>query len=328
MYSYSSGQAYDDMIREMRMQIRDLSREIRGEISAAMYIGKSDRLMRLELDMDLEIYGERGRVNITFDFGSSAKDLWVFEVSMPGSSGEKYILEWELKETSRGGETSLRFIEEYRGGRDTSEILLNWTERGSFNIAFIEDRNRETLLSGTYTREKDGFKMVIDNLLLFTYGSDSIELEISTASGKGIPKIDYINISEWNMSLIDKIEDFVYDFGFGGGYDEPYYAEPPGYSYSGESGGADISGYALAGAWEFSHGDGTYFFWSSSYVEFTLDGWVYNGNDSYGTWTLDGNRLTVTDEYDDIYYFTIEVWDSMISITDHDHDTGYFIRLW
>ena len=98
--------------------------------------------------------------------------------------------------------------------------------------------------------------------------------------------------------------------------------------------GSVITETDLHGVWTFYGGDLTYFFWFSDFVFFG-EHIVYiisdiNDDDddgTHGTWSISGNRLTVTDENGVIYEFTIDISGNILSITDSDNDTGLFERV-
>jgi len=331
------GSSWDDALRDMRSAIRELDRSLKGNITYALYIGSGDRLMLLEVDADLEFDRERAQFNISLDLGASAHDLWVFKISVDdGRNSTTGIIEWERSESPRGGGfTSLRFIDESRWGDTTSEILLDWTDNGYFTLSFADDYYQETLLNGTYTSNNNGFRLVLDDPFISPYWGESLRIEISTTAQSGpIPQINYINISDWGMTLMDSLEELFNEmFGFGNppyppGPDipepPPLPAPPP--TLPPPPGTSELY-YDLIGEWEFSSGNLTYFFWNSGHIEFSPDGIVANYDDNDGGfWYLDGNTLTVELEYGFSYVFTVELVGGRLSITDRDNDTGFFTR--
>jgi len=312
------------MIRELRNEVRTLERNLRGEITSAFYIGSKDRLLRMDVNFDFQYEMEQAEFSFSLDFGSSAHDLWVFNFNMrDGRDYVSFSLMWDIKETQRGGETSLTYISDNRWGSDTVNILLDWNDRGNFTLSYSEGRNFETLLSGVYTKINDGFRLTIDDPFTNSWWDESLQLEISAVNRSGhIKQIEFINISDWGNTLIDKLEEF---FGFGGNNLPPIYQPgvPPAPLPSG------ITEADLYGPWEFSHGDITYYFWEAEYVEFFFWGEIYSSDtsDVNSTWSLTGNQLTVS--YDDgtSYVFTVDLIGDTLVITDSDGDTGYFTRI-
>jgi len=327
---------YDDAIRQIRRALSDAQRSIsHGDFVISMYVDRSDRLLRLELDADFEVEREHVQFTVAIDFGTSAHDTWVIEIDvLDDFSDATYSLEWEVNETSRGGETIIRAIEDdSRRGTSTNELILDWTNRGDFTLSVEDDRwGRETILTGTYTSDGEGFNLVIDDPFGdFGWSDESLRLEISTARRDGrIEQVDFINISEWDLSLIDMIENFFTSFnpfdmgGFPGTDDIFVPTEPAPTPTPPTDVSPDVADSGLIGFWEFSHGRPTYFFWESEFVYFDEGGFVM-ADDSFGEWSVDGNTLTVVDTFTDLHeVFTFEIDGNILAITDRDGDTGYF----
>jgi hypothetical protein len=314
------GSSFNEMLRELRSEIRDLERELQGNLKIAFFIGNRDRLMRMEVDFDFSYAGEHAWFDILLDFGSSAHDDWVLTINTrDGRDSMVVSVAWIVRETSRGGETTLEMSSEDRFGSESFAITLDWNDRGSFNLSFRDSYSSENLLSGTYTKINNGFDLVIDDPFSNSWWEESLQLKISAVSRSGhIQRIDYINIADWDMSLLEKIEEFIYA---GGGIAAP---PPP------MPGHTSISEADLYGSWTFSHGSITYFFWSADHVEFFDWGEVYSSDSAErnGNWTLDGNLLTVNiiGSYT-TYHFTVEMDGGFLVITDSDYDTGYFERI-
>ena len=326
-------ESYDDMIREARRELNSLQRSSQGDFVVSMYIDRNDRLLRIELDADFEADREQTQFEMSIDFGVSAHDTWVLEVDMLDDfSNTTNLIEWEVNETARGGETILRVIEDNgrRGGAATNELILDWTDRGNFTLSIQDEWERDTLLTGVYTSDGEGFNLVIDNPFADSMWDEYLHLEISTSRrSEAIEEVDFINISEWGSSLIEDLDEFLWSFGMD---DLPDFGEipalpevpPPAPSPDVDQ---ERGNYGLIGIWEFSHGMATYFFWRSEFVYFGDDGFVM-ADDSFGQWSVDGNTLTVIDTFSNTHeVFTFEINGNILAITDRDNDTGYFVFL-
>ncbi|MDR2590044.1 MAG: zinc ribbon domain-containing protein [Oscillospiraceae bacterium] len=335
--------SFDESVRNMRNTIRELEREFLGEIAVDIYTGKNDRLLRVEVVADLEIIGRESFViSTTLDFGASAKDLWILEMNFKSEWVEStYLLRWSLYESADGaGNTKLSFSVEDNWWSDTYEVTLNWTNRGDFTLSVEEGFVADSLLSGTFRKQGDSFNLTLDNLFADSFYDHNLTFDISTEPLSGrIQNVNFVNIKDWDEALLEKIETFVmlkllnipddiYD-----PYDPPFIDPPiidptpidpttppnPGV-------GDAINKEDLIGTWAFSSGSITYVFWRSDKVEFFTDGNVYASEDEiWATWELNGNELIV--EFDwSVYHFTVAISDNILSITDHDDDTGYFER--
>jgi len=335
LYNTDLVPAYNEMIREMRSELRSLERDLRGEMKATFYIGSGDRLIRAEVDFDFRYDGERIEFDFSLDFGTSAHDTWVFHFNSRDDQDRTTItITWDIKETSRGGETSVTIDSSDRWGSETVAVLLDWNDRGHFTLSFVEDRNQETLLSGVYTKIENGFRMFIDDPFTDSFWEESLQLEVSAVNRSGhIRQIDFINISEWGVSLIESLEnlfindDYIYT---------PPYLPPPVLPDPPPQPGLPPQPIAppalddLIGSWEFSHGDATYFFWTADRIEFLEIGEV-SSTDSIGMngmWTLDGSFLSVAMiGSDHVYHFTISIDGDTLVIIDSDGDIGFFVRI-
>jgi len=322
---------YDDIIREIRRELQTMARNLSGEIVMSMFIGRSNRLLRVEIDADLVYAGEGNQVGISLDFGASASDIWVFEMTMgSGRDSMTFTAEWEMKESARSNETVLRFFPGSSSSSDEKvEVILSWTDRGNFTLSTEANRSSETILTGVYTRNSDGFVLAIDDPFVDSYWDESLSLTISASSRAGeIKEVDFINISEWGSDFVERIEEI-----FASGdtaYTPPTdISPPPTDTPNPPSLDLPILDSELLGGWEFVDGEGTYFFWRAEMVVFTEEGYVI-ADDEYGTWTVSGNRLTVKDDFGEgnTYEFTFVIVDDVLSITDSDSDTGRFKRLW
>jgi hypothetical protein len=323
--------SYDDAIRDMRREVRSFTRSLSGEITAKFIVGSSNRLLRIEIDTDLSYDGESDRFDMSMDFGASAHDLWVLEINAgTGRDRTSMILEWEMSESSRGNETVLRAtIDDRWSDNETSEIALSWTDRGNFTLSEKSDWSSGTLLSGIYTRNSDGFRLEIDDPFRDSFWGESLNLSITASSRSGrIEEVNFINIADWGESLLERLEDFFWsgDYMFD---PDPFPAPPAPPPPAPGIGDPNLIGHELLGAWTFSGGVGTYFFWGSDFVYFDEDGIVV-ADSEVGLWSVNGNELTVIEDAGQGYtnYYTYEIINGILFITDVDYDTGEFTRLW
>jgi len=329
-FSTGRNSFYDEMIRNARDGIRDLRRNLRGEIIVSLYIGSRDRLMRVELDADLEHDRDRAQFEGFWDFGSSAHDTWVQELNM-FERGDRVTstIEWDIRETSRGGETTYRTVNDDRWGVFTTEITLDWTNRGNFALSLRDDwGGNRTLLSGIYTIDNEGFNLVIDDPFADYFWDESLQLQLEISAARGadrIGEIDFVNISDWDMRLLDRLEN-LFDNGssnFSRDRDLPPPPPPPPTpippvpatpaptpSPTPGPGGLDESESELLGAWGFSHGSATYFFGQNTLVYFGSDGIgiviaAQFDEDLWNTWFADDPS-------------GIDIWDALFGVLDAD----------
>jgi hypothetical protein len=325
-FFYSS---YNDFIREMRRETQSFTRGLSGEITASFYTGSSNRLLRIEIVSNLAYEGEVGEFDISIDFGASAHDIWTIEMSAgSGRNRESFVIEWEMRESSRGNETVLRINTD--DGWTTGEVTLSWTDRGNFTLSMEDDWSSNTILSGIYTRNSDGFRLEIDDPYRDSFWDESLSLTISASNRAGrIEEVDFINISQWGETLLERVEDF---FGYGINIFDPSQDFPNpdhGSPFPPPPNNQDLTGHELLGSWSFSGGMVTYFFWSSEFVYFDDEGFVM-ADEEFGMWYVDGNYLTVIEDFGQgsIRHYSYEIVNGILYITDSDDDTGEFERIW
>ncbi|MCL2662520.1 MAG: zinc-ribbon domain-containing protein [Oscillospiraceae bacterium] len=328
--------SYDDFIREMRREVRSFTRSLSGEITVTFYIGSNNRLLRIEIGTDLAYEGEVELFDMSVDFGASATDIWTFEMNVgAGRDRMSFTLEWEMRETSHGSEVVFRGTTDDRwSDNETGELTLSWTDRGNFTLSYVEDRSSETILSGVYTRNSDGFRLEIDDPFTDSFWDESLSLTISASNSAGrIEEVNFINIADWGETLLERFEDFL---GFGDYMDVPWidppdHGTPPPVDPPPPPGitDPDLIDHELLGAWSFSGGVGTYFFWWSELVYFDENA-IVMADDEFGLWSVNGNELTVISDYGQgfEYKFSFEIVNGVLYITDSDNDTGEFERLW
>jgi len=325
--------AFDDMFNEMRSELRSIARDLKGEIVVAFFVGSGDRLYRIETDIDIGVDWDMASAGIVIDFGDSAHDLWTMEMSARmGGVRATFTFEWEMYESTRGGETIFRMATDFAWSETKAELIIEWTDRGDFEVIFDDDWSRNTLLSGRYTSDRDSFSLVIDDPFGGSFWGESLDLEISGTTGRNpVQQITFINIADWGQSLLDNLEGL---FNIGGSLMD--IIDSPGIGVPGPTpvppapdvpvAGNPATAADLIGTWQFHDGRYTYFFWSSDFVEFTADGSVYSSDErEYATWSLQGSTLTVTAEYSE-YVFTVSMSNGLLAITDSDGDTGYFSK--
>ena len=321
--------SYDDFLREIRREVRSFTRSLSGEITVTFYISSNNRLLRIEINTDLAYDGDAEQFDMSIDFGASATDIWVFEMNAgSGRDRMSLTLEWEMRETSSSSEIVLRLtVDDRWSNNEVSELTLSWTDRGNFTLSVEEELFPGTILSGVYTRNDDGFRLEIDDPYRDSFWGESLSLTI-TASNRvvGIEDVDFINIVNWGESLLERIEDFL---GFGGNIFTPDPFPTPTPPPGPGTADPDLIGHELLGAWSFSGGMVTYFFWSSDFVLFDEEG-VVMADGELGVWSVDGNYLTVVEDFGQgrVRHYHYEIVNGILYITDSDDDTGEFERLW
>ena len=205
---YSDGMSYNNALREFRSFIRDFEKYYSdaSTITITLYIGSNDRLILAEIDASMRIDNERYRFSISFDFGESAEDRWVFKAN---ADGGMIKVVWDYKERSSSLENTIVITTD----EDTITLISDWAPgRGDFTLSFEDEDTygwqNTGEITGVFREENNGFSLSFDNLM-DTYYGDIFTIDITAEKGAGIKQIDYINIDRWDKALIEEFGDFI-----------------------------------------------------------------------------------------------------------------------
>jgi hypothetical protein len=204
--------AYREMISELRNAIRELNRELSGEVVLAFYIGSRDRLLRVDLDGNVRMSGDRVQFNLTLDLGSSATDVWALRGSLTDRWGEsEFEAVWD---TRMQGNRHIHTIDistasDGRSG-DTLTLTSEWNHQNGDFIFLLAETGRwgsweEELLNGNFRVDGDTFRLRFEHSDHWGSGFQEFSIEVSTEAGSFIRHVDFINIDEWGSSLIDSV---------------------------------------------------------------------------------------------------------------------------
>lgn len=204
---------FDAAINELRNDLRDIGREITGSISESYYIGSNGRLLRAAVTMDVSIDGERTEMYTEMNFGTSADDKWTMETTMIDRwSRTEMSIEWDIRETSGGYENTLSVSTSYITDRwdsvESFTLVSTWSpETGSFSLGFRDDWGFDDSIDGVFNLLPQGFSLRFDDIDIGW--NESLSIEIISDRGANIRNINYINISQWEESPFDMIEEIL-----------------------------------------------------------------------------------------------------------------------
>jgi len=197
--------SYNQMLRELRASIRDMERNYEGEINISFYIGSKDRLLRLEVNEESTFSGDSNSMQATFDFGTSALDRWVANITS-NNNGDRSSMRivWDYSERSGNLEQVLTITQD---SDDMVAIKSVWSpDRGNFTLS-IGAGSDSIELTGVFTTRGEGFRLSLDDPNARNAGA-RFSFAITAEPGAQIKQIDYINLDKWGNTLIRKLEDF------------------------------------------------------------------------------------------------------------------------
>jgi hypothetical protein len=207
MGSMSGGFSYRSMLRDIRNAIGEFENIFTGNIIYSFYVGSKDRLLKMEAETNIEVFGENTQLRMTFDFGASPQDRWTFEISVQEvgdrSSGK---MVWDYKERSNSIENSLTFTS---SDDDPFTLKSVWSpESGIFTLSYEDKWGDDNNISGVFTTDGAGFHLSIDNPMP-EYLDSVLTIELIGEPGAEIKQIDYVNIDQWGMSLLNKLQSLI-----------------------------------------------------------------------------------------------------------------------
>jgi len=170
----------------------------------SFYIGNGDRLLRFEMNADMEYDGEHTIIEAMFEFGNSIEDNWMFFVRVgDGDNSNVTFVQWDYEEISDMG-FYINNITLFQDDIEPITFKSQWNQdSGDFVLAYIGSRDNGEF-AGVLTMDENDFRLRLDDVLPAD-SDDSLMIEISTETGVQIDEIRFINIDKWGSSLIQSV---------------------------------------------------------------------------------------------------------------------------
>ena len=218
---------WQEMINELTELMDEFDHDFRGNFSVAFYVGGRDRLYRINMALDGYIMSlgsnESFAVELTFDFGASAMDTW--RLDMVISADGEYInagIIWDADITGGIYNHSMKFLTfDANGAEDSFTFFVDWNPTsGTFTLSGEENHPRwgvsySELLSGIFVTDSENFRLRFEHENYWGWGDrETFWIEISTQAGTNIPEVDFINIRDWGMEFIYRLEEAFWELGF------------------------------------------------------------------------------------------------------------------
>jgi len=203
MFGFGGASVYDDeFLDEFRYILDEIERGLDGDITLAFYIGRGDRLLRMELYAYMGFDSEWVEIAVTLDLGASVYDLWILEITVTDDFGtESVSIVWEFSENPRGFIVNTMTATSYHPrGDDTVVFVSAWSPgSGDFTLSYEDDWGLESI-SGVFLLDGDGgFSLVFDDFDM-GFGA-TLSIGITTTIGAEIEEIEFINLDRWNEAL-------------------------------------------------------------------------------------------------------------------------------
>jgi len=151
----------EELVNEARYELQYIQNDIDGNINLAFYIGEDNRLLYVELDVDLMAY-QRVWFNILLDLGASALDVWHVDVNWYDFRGyHSFYATWEIA-YEYGVYTNIITLS-FDGGHETVTLKSEWdTANGAFTLSYVDAHpiwGSEGELSGFFSTDGETFRL-------------------------------------------------------------------------------------------------------------------------------------------------------------------------
>ena len=197
------GRGYQQTLREFRSFIREFERSYSGDIKMQFFIDRNDRLIRTEINADVEYDRESTEFIATFDFGNSLEDTWIFEFHVIDEySTENLLILWDFEDLPGNQRNTVNIIT--TNDLDSITLISDWNQdSGDFALVYI-DRWEKNELTGVLTTDDKNFRIRFDDFYPEN-SDDSLKIEILAQTGAEIDEIEYINMDKWGSALMESI---------------------------------------------------------------------------------------------------------------------------
>ena len=196
------GGSYEQFLRSYRTTIRDIEQNYEGDIELLFFIGKNDRLLRIELNTDTEYEGERSQIKATLDLGSSVHDSWVFDyIITTNEVTETISIRWDYEERSGKQNNTVQYISD---GIEKATFTSEWEIDGDdFGLTYTAGHITNKM-TGSLIIDEKFFLMALDNVYPDNSG-ESLTITVTATSGSQFEEVEFINLDKWGESIIEAL---------------------------------------------------------------------------------------------------------------------------
>ena len=194
--------SFNQMMREMRDELREFENLFDGIIRISLYIGRGDRLKQARLDADMLFDGDASTFGMLLDLGSSVNDSWQITVDWSDRFGhDSFSASWDFQQVGQNYVNSISFFD----GWDHITLESAWNpNNGRFDLSFSDGWVRESFGGNFNVLGDGGFSLQLDRIDIDW--NDTLDLGMTMSPGANIPSVDFINIDRWDLSLLELIE--------------------------------------------------------------------------------------------------------------------------
>jgi len=202
---------HDYFLTTIKDIIDNFERSYSGDIKLMFFIGEKDRLVRFVINSDIEYNGENLEYGVTFDFGNSITDTWMFSFwTAKNNDIEMLSINWSYDDFS---ETYINTVLVTATDMAYTIFSSEWNKDNG-NYIFSYDDGYDTYeIVGNFTLDDTSFRLMLHDIS--PANSDSnFTISILAEPGAQIDKINYINIDKWGNALLESVIRLIFGFIF------------------------------------------------------------------------------------------------------------------
>ena len=195
--------------------LTDFEQYYSGDIVFSFFIDRGDRLLRAEIITDIEYDHSPVSLAMTFDFGNSIEDDWMFDLAFESpDTAEKLSIVWSFDEHvnirgSTGAATHISTMIVTTDMNDPTTVISEWNiDKGDFTLTLING-NKTSSVEGSLMTDNCNFHLIFDNL----FSDDpktNLKITISTDKGAQIDEITFINLDKWNTVIVESAISLIF----------------------------------------------------------------------------------------------------------------------
>lgn len=198
---------YEDVLRNIRSFAGNFERGFSGSVTLTFFIGRGDRLLRMEACSGFLYDSAEYEITATLDLGASGADCWALDANVSNRDNcSQYRIAWDYYERPSSVESVVSAV------WDCDELvhaITLWTlDSGELSLSYKAGQDSWEL-PGVLLIGDGGFSLELHDAGLSNAGS--LTARIDFANGAEISRIEYVNLDRWGDTLIPKLEALIRD---------------------------------------------------------------------------------------------------------------------
>ncbi|MCL2617201.1 MAG: hypothetical protein FWD96_06115 [Defluviitaleaceae bacterium] len=197
---------FDTLLQDVRAVVDAFESGVNGSMILALYIDDDNRLARAEIIAADMHYGLGHTSSTTvFNFGRTVFDTWGILHTATGNGGDwlEIRLDWGFIDGSDGFINTVNVGSSYGVVVGTFESLWN-PESGDFTLSVRDDGWLDASITGNFVVDGEGFSLSLDDPGFIP--GQNIDINITAYTGADIEPIEFVNLDQWDQSLLDTLE--------------------------------------------------------------------------------------------------------------------------